>query len=95
MGATSMDWDDFTLERLAAELREDLSPAEAERMVFAFEAALGVARLDPELLPHLLSAATCLVARTEETTPRTVLEMFFRRAVSDTVWRERYQPLFE
>ena len=90
-----MDWDDFTLERLAAELREDLGPAEAERMVYAFEVALGVARVDPELLPHLLAATTCLLAHTGQMTPRTVLETFFRRSVSDPVWRGRYAPLFE
>jgi hypothetical protein len=90
-----VDWDDFTLERLADELREDLSATEAERMVYAFEAALAVARADPELLPHLLAATTCLVAHTEQTTPRTVLETFFRRSVSDQVWRERYEPLFD
>jgi hypothetical protein len=90
-----VNWGDFTLERLAAGLRDDLSPAEAERMVYAFESALGVARVDADLLPHLLAAATCLLAHTEKTTPRTVLETFFRRAVSDTMWRERYQPLFE
>jgi hypothetical protein len=89
-----VDWDEFTLERVAAELREDLSAPEAERMVYAFEAALGVARVDPALLPHLLAAATCLLAHTDGTTPRGVLETFFRRAVSDPVWRERYEPLF-
>ena len=90
-----MDWDDFSLERLAAELREDLGAPEAERMVYAFETALGVARVDSELLPHFLAAVTCLLAHTEQTTPRTVLETFFRRAVSDPVWRGRYEPLFE
>lgn len=90
-----MNWDEFALERLAEELREHLSPAEAERMVYAFEAALRVARVDPELLPHLLAATTCLLAQTEGTTPRSVLETFFRRSVSDAVWRERFQPLFE
>ena len=90
-----VDWDEFTLERLAAELRDDLGPAEAERMVYAFEAALGVARVDPELLPDLLAASTCLLAHAENTTPRSVLETFFRRAVSDPVWRDRYEPLFE
>ena len=91
----SVDWDDFSLERLATELREDLSGPEAERMIFAFEEALRLARTDEELLPHLLAATTCLLAQVEGTTPRDVLETFFRRSVSDQVWRERYVPLFE
>lgn len=90
-----MDWDAFTLERVASELREELSAPEAERMVYAFESALRVARVDPELLPHLLAATACLLAHSEATTPRDVLETFFRRAVADPVWRERYEPLFE
>lgn len=90
-----VDWDAFTLERVASELREELSAPEAERMVYAFESALRVARVDPELLPHLLAATACLLAHSEATTPRDVLETFFRRAVADPVWRERYEPLFE
>jgi hypothetical protein len=90
-----MEWDTFTLERVSAELRNDLGAAEAERMVYAFESALRVARVDPELLPHLLAATVCLLAYSGETTPRGVLETFFRRAVPDAVWRERYQPLFD
>ena len=89
-----VDWDGFTLERLAGELRE-LSGPEAERMIFAFEEALRLARADEELLPHLLAAMTCLLAQVEGTTPRGVLETFFRRSVSDQEWRERYVPLFE
>ena len=91
----SVDWDDFSLERLATELREDLSGPEAERMILAFEEALRLARTDEELLPHLLAATTCLLARVDGTTPRGVLETFFRRSVSDQVWRARYVPLFE
>jgi hypothetical protein len=91
----SVDWDSFTLERLATELRDDLSGPEAERMIFAFEEALRLARTDEELLPHLLAATTCLIAHVEGTTPRAVLETFFRRSVSDHVWRDRYVPFFE
>jgi hypothetical protein len=90
-----MDWDGFRLERLASELRDDLNAPEAERMIFAFEEALRVARTDEEVLHHLLAATTCLLAHVEGTTPRGVLETFFRRSVSDQVWRERYAPLFE
>jgi len=64
-------------------------------MIFAFEEALRLARADEELLAHLLAATTCLLAHVEGTTPRDVLERFFRRSVSDQVWRERYVPLFE
>ena len=46
-------------------------------------------------LPHFLAATTCLLARAEETTPRTVLERFFRRSASDDAWRDRYLPLFQ
>jgi len=91
----SVDWDAFRLQRLAVELREDLSGPEAERMIYALEQALRLARSDEELLPHLLAATTCLLAQVEGTTPRGVLETFFRRSVSDQVWRERYVPLFE
>jgi hypothetical protein len=90
-----MDWDEFRLEALATQIREELGGSEAERMVFAFEEALRLARIDPELLPHFLGAVTCLLARVEETTPRHVLETFFRRSASDDVWRERYLPLFQ
>lgn len=89
-----MDWDDFTLEPLADELRGALSPSEAERMIYAFEETLRVARAGADLLPHFLAATTCLLARAENTTPRGVLEAYFRRSTSDEVWRERYLPLF-
>jgi hypothetical protein len=89
------DWDTFDLERLATELREDPGGPEGERMIWAFEEALRIARTGDDLLPHFLAAATCLLARAEETTPRTVLEGFFRRSASDDSWRERYLPLFQ
>jgi hypothetical protein len=93
MGA--YDWDRFEMDRLAAELREDPGGPEAERMIWAFEEALRIARAGDDLLPHFLAAATCLLARAEETTPRTVLESFFRRSASDDSWRNRYLPLFQ
>jgi hypothetical protein len=89
------DWETFDLERLAAQLREDPGGPEGERMIWAFEEALRVARAGDDLLPHLLAATTCLLARVEETTPRTVLEGFFRRSASDDAWRDRYLPLFQ
>jgi hypothetical protein len=89
------DWATFDMDRLASELRDDPGGAEAERMIWAFEEALRVARAGDDLLPHFLAATTCLLARAEETTPRTVLERFFRRSASDAAWRDRYLPLFQ
>ncbi len=78
------DWDAFDLDKLAAELRADPGGAEGERLIWAFEEALRIARAGDDLL-----------ARAEQTTPRTVLEGFFRRSASDESWRERYLPLFQ
>jgi hypothetical protein len=89
------NWETFEIEKLAAELREDPGGAEAERMIWAFEEALRIARGGEDLLPHFLAATTCLLARAEQTTPRTVLEGFFRRSASDDAWRDRYLPLFQ
>ena len=89
-----MDWESFSLEDLAAELRAELSASEAERMIYAFEEALRVARAGADLLPHFMAAVTCLLAGADGTTPRGVLETYFRRSASDEVWRERYLPLF-
>jgi hypothetical protein len=91
----SFDWDSVDLDNLAAELREDPGGPEGERMIWAFEEALRIARRGDDLLPHFLAATTCLLARAEETTPRTILEAFFRRSASDEFWRERYLPLFQ
>jgi hypothetical protein len=88
-----LDWQELHLEMLAHELRSTLPPAEAERMVWAFEQALGVARIDGDLLRYLLAATASLLARVEESSPRTVFEDFFRRSVSDDEWRERYAGL--
>lgn len=90
-----MDWGDFDLDPLKAELRRDCSPSDSERMVYAFERALALARVDPELLPHLFAATACLLARAEGVSPRTVLESYFRRAVSDEQWQRVYLPLFQ
>ena len=88
-----VDWHELDLETLALALRATLPPAEAEKMVWAFEQALAVARIDGDLLRYLLAATASLVARVEESTPRTVFEAFFRRSVSDDEWRERYAGL--
>jgi hypothetical protein len=88
------DWDAFDLEKLVDELRANPGGPEGASMIYAFEEALRVARLDERLLTHFLAATVCLLARVEESTPRTILETYFRRSVSDAVWRERYLPLF-
>ena len=90
----AVDWDDFDLDVLARALRASRSGPDAERMIWAFEEALRVGRLDPELLSYLLAATTCLLARLDDCSPRDVLEAFFRRSIPDEEWRERYLPLF-
>jgi hypothetical protein len=90
----AFDWDGFDLEKLVDELSQDPGGSEGASMIYAFEEALRVARLDERLLSHLVAATICLLARVEGSTPRDILEAFFRRSVSDTVWRERYLPLF-
>jgi hypothetical protein len=87
-------WEEFDLDGLAAAVRSNGDGPDAARTIWAFEEGLRVARLDPQLLPYLLAATTCLVARVEQCSPRDVLESFFRRSVSDDEWRERYLPLF-
>jgi hypothetical protein len=88
-----LDWDRLDLEALADELRATLPPADAEKMVWAFEQALAVARIDGDLLRYLLAAVASLLARAEESSPRDVFEAFFRRSVSDDEWRDRYARL--
>ena len=88
-----MDWDTLDLETLRAELRATLPPAEAAKTIFAFEEVLRAARVDADLLDCMLAATTCLKARADGVTPREVLEQFFRRSVSDAVWRDRYAEL--
>ena len=87
-------WDDFDLHPLAAQLRSTRSAPDAEKTIWAFEDALRVARVDEGLLDYLLLAIVCLVATGEGSTPRTVLETVFRRAVSDEAWRSSYSHLF-
>ena len=89
-----MNWDDLDASALFESIRSQRPGPEAERTVWAFERALEVARIDPDLLEHLLVACVCLVAREQRTTPRTVLEHAFRRSVGDGEWRDRFAPLF-
>jgi hypothetical protein len=87
------NWDEIDPEALYRELRNALPAPEAEKMVWAFEKALGVARIDGDLLRYLLAATASLVARAEGSSPRAVFEAFFRRSVSDEEWRDRYAGL--
>ena len=89
-----VDWHELDLEALARELRSTLPPAESEKMVWAFEEALSVAKTDDDLLRYLLAAVASLLARADDSSPRTVFEAFFRRSVTDDEWRERYAGLF-
>ncbi len=78
---------------LSAAVRETQSPADGEKMIWAFEQALGIARIDEGLLDYVLVAVVCLIARVTAESPRTVLETYFRRSVGDDEWRLRYLPL--
>ena len=91
---SSRDWHELDLDSLARELRATLPGAEAEKMVWAFEQALSVARIDGDLLRYLLAAVASLLAGADDSSPRAVFEAFFRRSVSDEEWRERYAGLF-
>lgn len=90
----TVDWDNLELEKLVRELRENVGGPDGEKMVWAFEQGLSVARIDPGLLDYVLAAVVCLLAHSTDETPRAVLEAFFRRSVSDREWRERYVELF-
>jgi hypothetical protein len=90
----TVDWDDFDFDPLVCELRERVGGPDGEKMIWAFEQAVSVARIDPELLDYMLAAVTCLLARATDRSPRDVLEAFSRRSVSDDEWQERYRGLF-
>jgi hypothetical protein len=88
-----MEWDRIDPEPLFEAIRSRGPGSDAERTVWAFERALLVARLDDQLLRHLLVACVSLVAYEERTSPRAVLEQLFRRSVDDAEWRDRFEPL--
>jgi hypothetical protein len=90
----TVDWDNLELDNLIRELRENVGGPDGEKMIWAFEQALGVARIDPDLLGYVLAAVVCLLAHSRDESPRAVLETFFRRSISDREWRERYVALF-
>lgn len=85
-----MNWDGFDPAGLFDAIRDHGAASDAEQTVWAFERALDVARVDPALLEHLLVASVSLLALERDETPRTILDLVFRRAVSDTVWRDDY-----
>jgi hypothetical protein len=89
-----VNWNAVDPEQLFDAIRERGPAPDAERSVWAFERALVAARIDGDLLRHLLVACVCLVAHEEGETPRTVLERLFRRAITDEEWREDYMHLF-
>lgn len=89
----ALDWDDLDLERITRELREAVGGPDGEKMIWAFEQALGIARIDPDLLDYVLAAVVCLLAYSTEETPRAVLDAFSRRSISDREWRDRYAAL--
>jgi hypothetical protein len=89
-----MDWTAIDPEALFEQIRKRGPAPDAERTVWAFERALIAARIDGELLRHLLVACVCLVAHQDGETPRATLERLFKRAVSDREWNEEYAPLF-
>ena len=91
---TVVDWESFDLEEFTRELRGNLNGPDADKLVWAFEHAVGVARIDDDLLSYLAVAVVCLLARLDESSPRTVLEAFFRKSVTDEDWRRTYLPLF-
>lgn len=90
---SSVDWDSFDLAEFTGELRGNLQGADAENLIWAFERAVEVARIDDELLSYLVVAIVCLLARIDESSPRSVLETFFKRSVSNEDWRRTYLPL--
>ena len=91
---TVVDWESFDLDEFTRELRGSLSGPDADNLISAFELAVEVARIDDEMLSYLVVAIVCLLARMDESSPRSVLEAFFRRSVTDEAWRKTYLPLF-
>src|SRR5688572_12121059 len=90
-----VDWDKFEMNGLVRQIRATAKSADAEKTIWAFEEAVRVARIDPELLRYQLAAISCLIARLDDASPRDVFEAFFRRSIADEHWRERFLPLFE
>ena len=92
-GVEKQDWHGFTLGALEEHLRAHAHGPDAEKMIWAFERALSVARIDEDLLGYLLAATACLIARSEDATPRDVFDAYFRRSVPVDSWRDHYRSL--
>jgi hypothetical protein len=88
-----MDWHELDPEPLFEAIRAQAPPADAERMVWAMERILAGARIDATLLDHLAVAAVCAIAYRDSTTPRTTLDLLFRRAIADEHWESEYASL--
>jgi hypothetical protein len=88
-----VDWNELDLTALAGQLRGGSRDEDAERMVVAFEHSVALARADESFLDDLLVAVVCLLAHAEGTTPREILERYFRRAMADQRWRAELAPL--
>ena len=88
------DWDILDTGPLFEAVRGGGSTPDAEKMIWAFERCFAAARIDQSLLDYLLAAVVCLLARSNDCSPRHVLEMYFRRALTDEEWRDKYRPLF-
>ena len=74
---TAVDWDDFDFEPRSTSSREGVGGPDGEKMIWAFEQALGVARIDPGLLEYVLAAVVCLarprrISRRERCSRRSV-----------------------
>ena len=88
-----MDWHEVDPAPLFEAVREQTSPADAERMVWALERILLGARIDPGLLDHLAVAAVCALAYRDGDSPRSVIERLFRRSIADEHWHSDYASL--
>jgi hypothetical protein len=88
-----VDWNEIDLTALAGQVRRGSRDEDAERIVVAFEHAVALARADEAFLDDLLVAVVCLLAHAEGTTPREILERYFRRAMADQRWRAELAPL--
>ena len=86
----AVDWDAIDPSSLFETIRGDTPGSDAERMVWAFEHVLAGARVDAALVDHLAVAAVCALAYRDDETPRSVLELLFRRAIDDDRWRSDY-----
>jgi hypothetical protein len=88
-----MNWHDIDPDPLFETIRAEAPAADAERMVWAMERILAGARIDGMLLDHLAVAAVCALAYRDQTTPRTTLELLFRRSIADEHWQSEYASL--